>query len=30
MARLSVDTSKLMPLSILPDKALPTGSEEVV
>jgi hypothetical protein len=30
MARLSVDTSKLMPLSILPDKALPSGSEEVV
>lgn len=30
MARLSVDTSKLMPLSILPDKALPIGSEEIV
>jgi len=29
MARMSVDTSKLMPLSILPDKVLPPGSEEV-
>ena len=30
MARMSVDTSKLMPLSILPDRVLPTGSEQVV
>lgn len=28
MARMSVDTSKLMPLSILPDKVLPPGSED--
>jgi len=29
-ARLTVDTSHLMPLSILPDKVLPRGTEEVV